>query len=637
MCTAVKRLLLVTVALLLGPAALRAQPLPAGAEPVVMLERPDVKGPPAAGVLLSADGLVLTSSTVVGRNKRLTAFVSATDRRGAALVALDEDAGLALLNVGAVPGQKTLPLYAGRPLEKGSVLTVRGLEAGLPWQQSTATVIGTQTGPWGNLAPGFLTLDGANDGTGADVGAAVLAADGSLAGVHLGRTRVEGAPAPRFVTAGVDRIRAFLRVATAGMPVARFCVVSSVAGTTVWVDGKEQGRAPAAITGFVAGWHTVRVASEGHAPQERVILAGLEEGPCQTFELKPSPSVVFRAAVAGLSVSVDGSPYSALPPGPLHLPEGPHTVRVMAQGFRAQTWEGALRDGDALSVDLTLIKQHGTLSVQTVPEGAHVFVEGRDAGAAPIRELKLAPGRWRVEIRAPHHRPLELGSVVITDGTATDLGEQKLAPLPARLALAPGVTEDGDEVYLNGQRVSGTSWKVAPGYHEVVVRRSWHTPGKLRVFMEPEEQKNVAPRPELLPEARTRRLKLGLGTLAVVGGVGAVGTGVLLLGGGVLALVGMKLTYDRYLVATQQQQWTNLYWLSNGLLWGGVSALAVSALAVVGSVGAVAAAVYAFFTLPSDPSRKPEATRKMTRAAPFPCTGVRAARSNPPPACEKGA
>lgn len=587
-----------------APGVARAQHLGTRVEPVVMVARPDVRGPPAAGVLLNSDGLVLTSAQYVARYRSLTVYLTAHDKRTARVVATDDEGGLALLLVGRVSGQRSLPLYDGRPLEKGAVLNVRGMEGGLPWQQAAGTVVSTQTGVWGNLAAGFLTVDGEQEGTGADMGAAVLAPDGSLAGVHIGRMRVEGAPTQRFVAAGVDRIRAFLRAATTGLPVARFCVRGQPQGATLWVDGKPQGALPAQVTGFEAGWHTLRVTAPGHLPKEVVMAAGVEEGACQVVALEKAPSITFRTGVRGLTLRVDGGPPLPLTEDPLLLPVGPHRASITAGNYRDYRWEGTLADGDALRVNVTMVRRHGLFNVRSDPPGAQVWVGGRLAGTTPLVDLKLAPGNWPVELKLPHYHPLQMGTVSVADTQTVNLGQATLLPLPARLTLSNSVVESGDEVYLNGHRVTGTSWKVQPGYHEVIIRRSWHSPGTLRLHVEPDEEKVVAPRPEALPEARIRRLKLLGGALGVVGAVAALVGMVALVAGGVAALVGSRVVYLRYLNAVEPTQLRSLYGVANTLVWTGVLALMASTGGVLAAGAAAAGSVWAFLTLPSDPSNR---------------------------------
>jgi hypothetical protein len=603
------------LALLILPGVPAWAQAPSG-EWVIMVDRVGTRGPPVTGVLLSSDGLAVVPGEAVGQARTVTVHLQGGVDRTAKVLARDDEQGLALLGLGEVSGQPSIRLYAGKPLEKGNVLTVRGVEGGLPWQNAKATVAGTQTGPWGNLTNGYLTMDGESDGTGADLGAAVFAADGTLAGIHVGRLRVEGAPAARFVALTVDRLRIFLATATKGLPVARLCVTADAPLARVFLDGVARGAAPQTLTGLDAGWHALRVEAPGRAPQERIILAAMDADRCQAFWLKPAASIIFTANIPNAQVSVDGAPFVLLTKAPVFLPPGNHVLRFLAKGHRQQAWVGDITTTAQKTEAITLVREHGLFTISSTPPGATVLIEGKKAGVAPLVDLKLAPGRWNVVLELAHYRSTSLGAVDVRDGALVDLGNVTLPPLPGRLTLAGGVVEKGDEVFLNGRRVEGNSWKVEPGYHDIEVRRPWHLPAKLRVHMDPDEARTVAPRPEETGAAKVRRLKILGGVGGVLGAVAAAVAGGALLGGGAAMLAGAKLAYDRYMLQTTQPGLGQFYGAANGLMWGGVVLGASSVLAVVLLGAAVVGSGYAFFTLPSDPSRQ---------TAPAPAPGKTAA------------
>ncbi|MBI5493380.1 MAG: PEGA domain-containing protein [Deltaproteobacteria bacterium] len=585
-------------------------------EAVVMVDRAQGRGPPVPGVLLSADGMVVVPAEAVAGAATVTLHRSDQSEQRARFIQRDEESGLALLMGSPVPGQPTLRFYSGKPLEKGATLTVRGVEGGLAWQSAKAVVVSTQTGPWGNLTQGYLTLDGETAGTGADTGAAVFAPDGTLAAVHVGRLRVEGAPPGRFVAVSVERLRAFLATATRGQAVGRLCVTAETPGATLVLDGKPLGALPRTLEGLEAGWRTVRVEAPKHAPQERLVEAGWEGGNCQRFDLRPAGSVRFTTTVQNVEMSVDGAP--AVPVGgrALELPGGDHLVRFVARGYRPQSWAGTVTAGTELTEAITLVREHGLLSVTSVPPGATVLVEGREAGVTPLKELKLAPGRWNVELRLPHHHVRAVADVTVRDAGAVDLGELTLAPLPARLTLATGSVESGDEVYLNGRRVAGRSWKVEPGFHDLEIRRAWHLPAKARLRLEADEERSVSLRPELTGAARTRRLKIAGGVVGVVLGTVAAAGAVAAVAGGAALLAGAKLAYDRYMLEVSRPAVAQAYWLANGLTWSGAGVITLSAVGIVVAVAAVAGATWAFLTLPGDPARA------VARPAPAPGGGA---------------
>ncbi|MEW5851093.1 MAG: PEGA domain-containing protein [Myxococcota bacterium] len=602
------------IALLLAASVLAQSPKQS--DGVVMLEAQDARSAPLAGVVVAEEGLVVTPTQAVGQRRRVKVLVRAGEERVGVVSFRDDELGLALITLEPAGGLHALPLYGGAPVKEGARVNVRGMEGGLPWSEGSATVVGTQTGPWGNLARGYLTCDAVTEGTGADVGAAVLAPDNTLLGVHLGPSRARGAPSSRFIVLGTDVLRGFIRQATYGMPVATLRISSQVSSARAFVDGKDVGQVPVTVPRVTVGWHSIKVVAPGHGPQERLVEATLESAPWQHFDLKPAAMLVFSSNAPNTVYSLDGNAFLPLTGEAIPVPEGKRTVEFTAPGYRRAVWQGSAEAGRAISHSVELVKQHGKVTITSEPVGARLFIDGRDLGVTPARDVEVVPGRRQVELQMAHHRVAALQGIDVKDGDVLDLGTIKLQPMPARITLAAGLPEDDDEVFLNGKRVDGRSWRVEPGYHEVEIRRPWHKPGRIRMLVGPEENRVLAPRPEALPEASERRIKMGLAALSGIGGVAATTAGVVMLASGVGLLVGAKLAYDRYHVVTTRQDMDTFYNLANGLMWGGTATAVASGLGIVGLLTAIGVAVLSVVTLPTDPSgqyvEKPSVTSTET-------------------------
>jgi hypothetical protein len=612
---------LALLATLLAVAAPVPAPPPGPADPaagVIMLE-PQRLGlePPATAVVVSPHGLVVAPVAAVGARRRLTVFPSPGQEAKGMVVHRDEEQELVLLTTEPLPGAVVVPLAEDGPPAVGTRLWVRGVEGGLPWRTATATVVSTQSGTWGQPAQGYLVCDGQDAGTGADVGAAVVSADGRLLGIHMGRLRSVGAPPHRFVVLGAGRLRRFLETSTLGMPLGSLAVTSSVPGARVLLDGREAGVAPLTLERLPVEWHEVQVEAPGHAPHATLVRTGVFEPSRVHAELRPAAVLTITSNAKETTVALDGAPPVPVPPWGVTAPPGEHHAEVGAPGFRPQPWSGTLALGSPVALNVKLVPRHGLVSVDSVPAGAKVTVDGKEAGVTPLKDLKLRPGPRHLALALDRHHAAQLPPVLVVDGASVDLGLVRLQPFPARLSLAPGVVEGGDQVLLDGQRVSGSSWKVEPGYHDIEVRRSWHTPGKLRVKVGPAEERAVAPRPEVVPERGQRRLKVVGGVVGLGGSVALVAGHLATLGIGVALLAGTFSAYGRYHRAVTRSELDSSYALSNVLLWLGVATLVGAVAPALASVAAVVFGVYSLVTLPSDPSdRAPAPARPAGRGAP---------------------
>jgi hypothetical protein len=120
------------------------------------------------------------------------------------------------------------------------------------------------------------------------------------------------------------------------------------------------------------------------------------------------------------------------------------------------------------------------IEVSSAPEGAAVFVNGRLAGATPVRVCDLAPGIYAVRLEKQGHLPfvrqVRMGAVSVT------LSET-LAPAPSG-RLKVSVSPPGSEVLLDGELAGHTPLSLASvpaGAYEMMIRKANHVPQVHRV------------------------------------------------------------------------------------------------------------------------------------------------------------
>jgi hypothetical protein len=127
--------------------------------------------------------------------------------------------------------------------------------------------------------------------------------------------------------------------------VGRLFVRSTPAGARVFVDGRERGRTPAAIRDLARGPHRVRLVQEGYATEERrVVVSGSRR----------SQSISVALARARASAEAPARP---------------------AEGF------------------------YGSLSVDSLPSGAKVFMDGKLLGTTPMLLPQVGAGEHVVRLQ----------------------------------------------------------------------------------------------------------------------------------------------------------------------------------------------------------------------------------------------
>jgi hypothetical protein len=195
--------------------------------------------------------------------------------------------------------------------------------------------------------------------------------------------------------------------------------------------------------------------------------------------------LMVMADVDGARASIDGMEGAA--PLVEEVKPGEHSVEVTADGYYPVTVKAKAVDGEMVPVDVQLKPKPALLDVHTTG-GAHVTIDGRPLGQAPIDAAEVPAGKHLVTIthtgRVPYARELELsyGKTATIDADLRTTTQRKASRLVlvggGALVLATGLeglaawSADSDASKLDAKLVTGGA---APDdlarYHELRARR----------------------------------------------------------------------------------------------------------------------------------------------------------------------
>ena len=170
--------------------------------------------------------------------------------------------------------------------------------------------------------------------------------------------------------------------------------------------------------------------------------------------------VAFDSEPPGALVRVAGRPVCQSTPCRASVEVGKASVEMELVRHRLATQRVELKRG--AEVELALVPDYAVYEVITVPPGLSLAVDGKPAGASPLRALELAPGQHDIVVDDPCW--LREG-----ERTQAKAGERKTLRLIARSRVAGLRVEAQDslgdleaEVRLEGQRLGLTpgSWTV---------------------------------------------------------------------------------------------------------------------------------------------------------------------------------
>jgi hypothetical protein len=159
--------------------------------------------------------------------------------------------------------------------------------------------------------------------------------------------------------------------------------------------------------------------------------------------------VKISSTPAGAKVFVDGGERElGLTPTTTWLVFGPHSLHLMLHDHEPADRSFQVASGDPVAVQVALAKRAvpGTLTFDSVPPGADIFINGKIRGVTPMRGgMELRPGTYDLLLRLPGHGPytttIELGdgSSVAIKPTWSDTGLATAPVLPVvAVPEAPG-------------------------------------------------------------------------------------------------------------------------------------------------------------------------------------------------------
>jgi hypothetical protein len=177
-------------------------------------------------------------------------------------------------------------------------------------------------------------------------------------------------------------------------------------GATVTVDGTKHGGLPTSVS-VPPGRHQVVVTKDGYEAWERWI--DTTEGQKVAFEVvmkasaKAKGSILATSLPSGAEIRVNGAPRGTTPTVVDGVDPGDHMVELFLDGYAPWQQKVTVGEGARAVVDARLETAgggKGTLRVVTDVEGAKVWIDGEEAGLAPVTKEDVPAGSHLVEARA---------------------------------------------------------------------------------------------------------------------------------------------------------------------------------------------------------------------------------------------
>ena len=265
----------------------------------------------------------------------------------------------------------------------------------------------------------------------------------------------------------------------------RLEVKSEPSGAKVYIDGKELGDTPLALSDIKTGRHQIRVVKAGYESYEVLVETGVgrKEVMADLKKVLRKGELVIRTVPTKAAIYLNENSVGTSPYEGKGLSPGKYRIRVTMEGYEPWGQEVTVKAHEKLEVLASLKGLTGRLVIRTEPLEANIYLDGNFAGKSPYDGKALPPGTHKIRVLKEGYETLEK-DVTVKPG--------EIVELPVELALMEGelvvITQPSlAKIYINGKFVRNNLYvgkDLRPGLYSVQVVKDGYEPWKKDIRVE---------------------------------------------------------------------------------------------------------------------------------------------------------
>ena len=248
-----------------------------------------------------------------------------------------------------------------------------------------------------------------------------------------------------------------------------------------YLDGKLMGRPPLTVEDVTAGIHTYRLEADNHQEISGEKVVNLDEEVKLDESLKPLPGrVSLKSIPSGAIIWVDGKRSKLRTDVKTKLSPGKYTIALKLDSYVDATKEIQVLPGSVLEEELQLIKNQGSINAVSVPEGAAIWMDGKDTGKKTDHLMDVLAGEHEVTLKLDGYKDVRKKVRLEPEGFAEiEFRLEKRVYSGDYVAYDNGIVKDDNETglewlagpdenitwdnaksWVDGLEVDGGSWRM---------------------------------------------------------------------------------------------------------------------------------------------------------------------------------
>jgi len=222
---------------------------------------------------------------------------------------------------------------------------------------------------------------------------------------------------------------------------------------TIYLDGKDVGKAPEIIKNILPGKHLLEARMDGYEDWSEIVdVEAYNDYTLKAILLAKPGSLSIKSEPTNATIYLDDEEIGITPQNIIDLKPGKYTVEVRMN--RYEVWSECVDvvPDKTITLKAPLQLRTGSIMIESVPTKASIYLDGKKAGVTPETLRSIVPGTHKLEITMDG---LEIWSEIV------DVEADKENTLKAVLQLKPGSINIKSKptnatMYLDGKRIGTT-------------------------------------------------------------------------------------------------------------------------------------------------------------------------------------
>ena len=176
-------------------------------------------------------------------------------------------------------------------------------------------------------------------------------------------------------------------------------VQSEPSNATILINGNKVGFTPETIKNIKPGIHQIEIRADGFGNwSNNVEVTTEKKSKVTALLLKASGSINVKSSPENAKIYIDGREVGTTPTTLSSIPIGAHEIDVKIDGHEGWNKSIIIKKEKVLSLNAVLQINIGSINIESYPENAKIFIDGKEVGIAPKRFTDIAVGTHEVEV-----------------------------------------------------------------------------------------------------------------------------------------------------------------------------------------------------------------------------------------------